>query len=103
MNNIKKLGLYLLFTIVGITMGSILIVVSEIINLSNINLIPFGGDSWAMWIYPILRTLGMYLSSLILKFKNPLVISLVSLIIFSLLAFAVLGDNIFSNPIPWNL
>jgi hypothetical protein len=89
------------FILAGIVFGIILIVVSEFSSFSHLNLVPFGGKSWALWVYPVVLFLGVFISSFLFKIKNKLIILLSTAIIVFLLFLFVFNGNLFVNPIPF--
>jgi len=92
-----------LFILSSLFFSVILIVISEKIRFSHINLAPFGGYSWAVWAYPLLISVGIVLSSIIFKVGNWIKLFLISLVILFAVFFVLTGGLLFSNFLPFGI
>jgi hypothetical protein len=92
----------LLFFVASLVFSAVLIFTSEKVGFSHLNLIPFGGESWALWSYPLCILFSFLLFSLIFKIHNKIqFISILAIVIF-ILFFIVFQGTLFANPMPFN-
>ena len=91
---------YILLSFAG---GIILIIISELIKFSHLNLIPFGGNSWAIWFHPIFVGLSFGIFSKIFKIQKPIPIFLVITIIGVIIFYYIYNGLLFVNPIPFGI
>lgn len=100
--NSKVLRIIIYFTM-SISGGVLLILLSELLRFSHLNLIPLGGPSWAIWFHPLAFIISFNLINIIFKIFRPLKLLLLSFIIFFLLFYIIYSGYLFINPLPFNV
>lgn len=80
----------------------ILIIIGECTGLTNLNLIPFGGPSWALWLYPVYFLLAYLILFFVFKLPKKyfwclIILSVVVFIVF----YIITNGNLFVNPVPF--
>lgn len=98
-NKIINWAIYIISSIIG---GLLLIVISESIRFSHINLLPFGGDSWAVWFHPFAFGISFGVLSKIFKIKKSIIIFLGTTIISIIIFYFLYNGLLFFNPIPFS-
>jgi len=78
-----------------------LILASEFLKFSHLNLAVFGGHSWATWVYPVLVSLSFGFFSKLLKIGNSKYVFLISLFVFVIIFYFMLNGSLFINFIPF--
>lgn len=91
------------FVIVGLVASFLLIFISEKIKFSHINLLPFGGQSWAIWFYPLIIGICFGISAIIFKLKKPFLILLLAILICFGIFYFIFKDYLFINYMPFNI
>ena len=96
----KKISIFG-FILMGIILGVLVIYISEYFGFSHANVLPFGGKSWALWVYPLSFSLSFIIAAYIFKIKEKtkLFISLIFVTFF--LFFMIMGTNLFNNFLPF--
>lgn len=97
----KNINFFCFFSL-GIVLGVILIIVSEFFKFSHLNLVPFGGRSWALWVFPFSIFLGLFISSFLFKIKNKLKILSLLTIFITVVFFFLANGGLFANPVPFS-
>jgi hypothetical protein len=98
----KSFAMNIFAVVLASCLTIILIIIGEYIGLTNLNLLPLGGPSWALWLYPVYFLL-VYLI-LFFVFKLPkkyfwcfIILGVVVFIIF----YIITNGNLFVNPVPF--
>lgn len=101
--NVKRIFNLIIYILLSIAGGIILIVISELIKFSHTNLIPFGGNSWAVWFHPIFMGLSFGVFSKLFKIKRPILIFFIITILSIIIFYFVYNGLLFVNPIPFEI
>lgn len=64
-NKIIDWVVYIIISIIG---GLLLIMISELIKFSHLNLLLLGGNSWAIWFHALVFGISFGISSKVFKF-----------------------------------
>lgn len=91
------------FVFSGLVIGALLILISEVIKFSHLNLIPFGGASWATWIHPLAIGASFGVFSKIFKISKPVYIFLLVTIISIIIFYFIYNGLLFINPLPFGI
>lgn len=96
---IIKYGVYIFLSLIC---GIAFIVISEITGLSRLNLIAMGGESWALWIHPLLMSIFFLFFGKVFQIKRYGLLFMVILVAFFILFYFVYNGKLFINPVPFN-
>ncbi len=95
--NLKLIKYLVASTILGI----LLILLSESTKFSHLNLLPMGGRSWALWLYPLSFSICFAGMGFYMKIKNWQFISVAILILLSFIFYVLTGGTLFDNLTPF--
>lgn len=101
--NYKKIIKIIGFLFSGLLVGSLLILVSELVKFSHLNLIPFGGVSWAVWFHPVAIGISFGVLSELFKIYKSVYIFLLVTIISIIIFYFIYNGLLFINPLPFGI
>ncbi|MBI2459200.1 MAG: hypothetical protein HYV53_01445 [Parcubacteria group bacterium] len=99
----KKIIKMISFLFSGLVVGALLILISELIKFSHLNLIPFGGVSWAVWFHPVAMGVSFGILSKLFKINKPIYIFLFVTIISIITFYFIYNGLLFINPLPFGI
>ena len=92
------------FVVTGSLLTILLLVISEIMQFTHINFVPFGGPSWGQWIYPIYFFLGFLISYILFRLpKKTARTILIAFVVLFVLSYIFTEGQLFINPIPFGV
>ena len=91
------------FLFSGLVVGVLLILISELIKFSHLNLIPFGGASWAIWFHPLAIGVSFGIFSKVFKISKPIYIFLLATLISIIIFYFIYNGLLFTNPLPFGI
>ena len=92
---------YLGFSLFGLAFTYLLAGISEYLGVTRLNFIPFGGRSWALWLYPFYFLFAFCISGVIFRMpKRTYVGIFVGFILLFVLLIYLSQGQIFDN---WRL
>lgn len=93
----------IVYIICGLLGGFLLIIFSELIKFSHFNLLPLGGESWAIWLHAFAFGISFGVLSKLFKIHKAVYISL-SITIFCIILLEIFYNGLlFINPIPFGI
>lgn len=101
--NYKKIIKMISFLFSALAVGILLILISELIKFSHLNLIPFGGVSWAVWFHPIAIGVSFGVLSKLFKIDKPVYIFLLTTIIGMIAFYFIYSGFLLVNPLPFGI
>ncbi len=99
----KEFFKWLKFITIGLFGSFLLLIISELIKFSHLNLLPFGGSSWAVWFHPLAIGISFYMSSIISKLGKPMIIFIFITLISAVIFYFLYGGLLFVNPTPFGI
>lgn len=99
----KKIIKIIGFLFSGLVAGILLIFISELIKFSHLNLIPFGGASWAVWFHPVAMGVSFGVFSKLFKINKPVYIFLLTTIFSIIVFYFIYNGLLFENPLPFGI
>ena len=99
----KKIVKIVGFLFSGLSAGVLLIFISELIKFSHLNLIPFGGTSWAIWFHPVAMGVSFGILSKLFKINKSVYIFLLVTTISMIVFYYIYNGLLFINPLPFGI
>jgi hypothetical protein len=97
----KQIISFLSFLACGFIGSISVITLSELTKFSHVNLIPFGGSSWAAWVNPLAIGISFGLSSKLFKMYKPILVFFIVLIVSIITFYFLFNGLLFVNLAPF--